>query len=90
MFEKIHMAKCSNCGHVHRTYPTGTFVTHFALPGMCEGCGESMNERSDNRPHWLHVIVKREWVKPTRTANPLTWLKLPKWVEVDRHEMHAR
>jgi uncharacterized protein (DUF983 family) len=90
MFEKRHIAKCSNCDHIAETRSSGTFIPHFALPSMCEGCGEHMHERANDLPHWLHVIVKLERVKPTRNRNPLTWFRMPKWVEIERHEMHAR
>ena len=89
MFKKEHNAKCSECGYISYTSNTGTFISHFALPNMCRGCGEHMHERHNDRPHWLHVITKLQRITPDRTANPITWLRIPRWVGIETHEMHA-
>ncbi len=93
MFRQRHRAKCSNCGYLEKASDTGSFIDPFFLPKICGGCGEDMHSYNlyggNDRPHWVHEIAKQELIKPERTINPLTWLKMARWEDVETHSLRA-
>lgn len=93
-FREEHRAVCSKCSYVERARETGCFINSFALPRLCPNCGERMHARNqywqDAMPHWRHHVVKQEFQKQPATWNPLTWLSVGRWVDVDVHDMAAR
>ena len=96
-FRERHFAKCSCCGNITKESESGTFIDPYFLPKMCENCGENMYERGaylrnpdgEPWPHWRHKIIKEKFIPPVKTANPFTWLRIGKWMEVDKVEFSA-
>lgn len=93
MFRQVHKARCSSCGHIEKTSAAGEFISTFFLPNICSGCGEHMHSYSlyggNDRPHWIHDIVKQKRVLPKRTRNPLTWLRVARWEDTEISSLRA-